>query len=105
MFSQQAALQTPSLQTAAKCPLPRSVSHRGECTHTSTPSQGSSHSPSTGGQLIARGVINSSWVMERWQQSKGGVQKGAPGLHLLVWTPCPLCSLGMLSYDSVISQP
>lgn len=101
MFSQQAALQTPSLQAAAKCPW--SMSRRGECTH--TPSQGSSHSRSTGGQLIVRGVINSSWVVERWQQSKGAVREGAPGLHPLVWTPCPLCSLGMLSYDSVISQP
>lgn len=73
MFPQQAALQTPSLQAAAKCPRPRSVARRGERAHTSAPSRGSSHSPATpGGAINTPGWAGAaSWVMERQQQWGG----------------------------------
>lgn len=57
MFPQQAALQTPSLQAAAKCPCPQSAAR----------SQGSLHR--SGGAINTPGWAGeASWVMERQRQ-------------------------------------
>lgn len=60
MFPQQAALQTPSLQAAAKCPCPRSAARSRGALHRSG---GAINTPGWAGEA--------SWVMER--QRQGGV--------------------------------
>lgn len=76
MFLQQAALQTPSLQAAVKCPRPQSVAGGGELAHATARSRGSSRS--SGRAMNPPGWAGAAaWVMERQQQG-GGCLGGCP---------------------------